>query len=146
MASGEVELLVDRRMVPDENSETALREFELLMQELQDRTEGRVTFELLRVVQALRPNSAQEQWAAFVQRYATAVLGQTVPTLGWPIYTDARLFSLRGIPTILYGAGDTDIPRSGLNGADESMLESDLRLAADVLTGVITGVIEGELD
>ena len=42
---------------------------------------------------------------ALLQKHGAEIMGEDIPAGGVPIYTDARLYSEAGIPTVLYGAG-----------------------------------------
>ena len=50
-----------------------------------------------------------------------------------PIYTDARHYSTRGIPTVLYGAGPRTFLEANGHRADERLKLADLRLATEVV-------------
>ena len=58
------------------------------------------------------PVPGQEKLVEALQPHAREIFGEEIPTNGVPIYTDARLYTERGIPTVLYGAG----PHSLLEG------------------------------
>jgi succinyl-diaminopimelate desuccinylase len=50
-----------------------------------------------------------------------------------PIYTDARLYSAAGIPTILYGAGPRTLLEANGHRADEKLKLDDLYKATEVV-------------
>jgi succinyl-diaminopimelate desuccinylase len=52
---------------------------------------------------------------------------------GVPIYTDARLYSAAGIPTVLYGAGPHSLLDANGHRADEKLVLEDLRKATQVV-------------
>ena len=50
-----------------------------------------------------------------------------------PIYTDARLYTEKGIPTVLYGAGPRSLLEANGHRADEKLVLEDLRKATQVV-------------
>ena len=60
-------------------------------------------------------------------------MGENVPTNGVPIYTDARLYTEHGIPTVLYGAGPRTLLEANAHNADENLRLSDLRAATTIV-------------
>ncbi|MEA2376846.1 MAG: hypothetical protein QOD13_753 [Thermoleophilaceae bacterium] len=143
LAPGTVELLVDRRVMPDEDFEAAGHELERLIAKLANEAGADVEVEMVQRAQPLRPTPQSEQWAAIVQAEAEQVLGEPVPLRGIPLYTDARWFGSHGVPTVLFGAGADDIAGSGVNGQDEHVAESDLLAAAQVVARVVTRALAG---
>ncbi len=94
---------------------------------------AKVTIRRILLARPFTPQPGQEKLVATIRRGARHVLGEDLPTNGVPLYTDARLYSGAGIPTVLYGAG----PRAALeaNGhrADENLVLDDLRKATQVI-------------
>ena len=58
---------------------------------------------------------------------------KTVKSHGVPIYTDARLYSTAGIPTVLYGAGPHTLLEANGHRADEKLKLDDLYKATRVV-------------
>jgi acetylornithine deacetylase/succinyl-diaminopimelate desuccinylase-like protein len=143
MAPGTVELLVDRRVTPEEQTEHAVAELRELVASIARGPGTTVELELVQVAEPLRPSGEQAEWARLVQQEAEAVLGKPVPCRGVPLYTDARWFGAHGIPTVLYGAGGADLAAAGINGADENVAEADVLAAAAVVARVAVRVLEG---
>ncbi|MCM2248845.1 peptidase M20, partial [Klebsiella pneumoniae] len=50
---------------------------------------------------------------------AEAVFGVDIPVQGVPLYTDARHYTSRGIPTVLYGAGPRTLMEARGHNSDE---------------------------
>ena len=63
----------------------------------------------------------------------TCALPISIPVCGTPLYTDARLFSERGIPAVIYGAGPRTVLESNAKRADEHLVLDDLRRATKVM-------------
>ena len=79
------------------------------------------------------PVPGQDKLVAAIQRHAHEIMGEEVPTNGVPIYTDARLYSEQGIPTVLYGAGPHTLLEANGHRADEKLVLEDLRKATKVV-------------
>ena len=60
-------------------------------------------------------------------------MAEQIPANGVPVYTDARLYSAAGIPTVLYGAGPHTLLEANGHRADEKLLLEDLRRATQVV-------------
>ena len=60
-------------------------------------------------------------------------MAEQIPANGVPVYTDARLYSGAGIPTVLYGAGPHTLLEANGHRADEKLLLEDLRRATQVV-------------
>jgi acetylornithine deacetylase/succinyl-diaminopimelate desuccinylase-like protein len=60
-------------------------------------------------------------------------MGEEVKAHGVPIYTDARLYSTAGIPTVLYGAGPHTLLEANGHRADEKLKLDDLFKATRVV-------------
>jgi acetylornithine deacetylase/succinyl-diaminopimelate desuccinylase-like protein len=142
MAPGTVELLVDRRVTPEETTENAVAELRELVASIEREPGTAIELRLVQVAEPLRPSDGQGAWAELVQHEAEAVLGKPVPCRGVPLYTDARWFGAHGIPTVLYGAGGEDLAAAGINGADENVAEADVFAAAAVVARVVVRVLE----
>jgi acetylornithine deacetylase/succinyl-diaminopimelate desuccinylase-like protein len=73
------------------------------------------------------------QLVGSLQKNAQAILGETIPAVGTPLYADARLYGERGIPAVLYGAGPRTVPESNAKKADERLALEDLRKASKIV-------------
>jgi succinyl-diaminopimelate desuccinylase len=131
---GKVVLKMDRRMIPEEDPvavEAALRTLILAAVE----GEPGITVEIKRLLlsQALRPLPQTATLVTSLQKNALAILGETIPAEGTPLYADARLYGEHGIPAVLYGAGPRTVPESNAKKADEKLMLDDLRRATKVV-------------
>jgi succinyl-diaminopimelate desuccinylase len=79
------------------------------------------------------PIPGQERLVAALQRHGKEVLGEEISTHGVPIYTDARLYTTAGIPTVLYGAGPRTLAEANGHRADEKLRLDDLHHATEVV-------------
>ena len=131
---GKVVLKVDRRMIPEEDPaavEAALRA--LIEQAASGQPGISVDIRRLLLAQAMQPLPGNAPLVDALCGHATALFGETVPACGTPLYTDARLFSERGIPAVIYGAGPRTVLESNAKRADEHIVLDDLRKATTVV-------------
>jgi acetylornithine deacetylase/succinyl-diaminopimelate desuccinylase-like protein len=54
-------------------------------------------------------------------RCRARILGEDIGPEGVPLYTNARHYSARGIPTVLYGAGPRSLLEANAHRADERL-------------------------
>jgi acetylornithine deacetylase/succinyl-diaminopimelate desuccinylase-like protein len=87
----------------------------------------------LLLAQPFVPIAGQEKLVAAIQRQARTVLGETIPTHGVPIYTDARHYTAAGVPAVLYGAGPRTLVEANGHRADEKLVLADLHKATEVV-------------
>jgi succinyl-diaminopimelate desuccinylase len=69
-------------------------------------------------------------------------MGEDIPTNGVPIYTDARLYTEHGIPTVLYGAGPHTLLEANGHRADEKLVLEDLRKATQVIALALADLLQ----
>ncbi|WP_119678872.1 ArgE/DapE family deacylase [Indioceanicola profundi] len=125
-----VTLRLDRRMIPEEDAGAAEQELREVIASAVTALPG-ITVEVERVLLAkpLAPLPGSERLAGIIAEEAKRVLGEEVPQVGVPLYTDARHYAEAGIPTVLFGAGPRTILEAGAHGADEHVRISDLEAA-----------------
>ncbi len=129
-----VSFRLDRRLIPEENGETAERDLIALIEGALPPAPG-IELECRRIMLAepLRPLPGIERLVAAIKAPARDVLGVDVKPTGAPLYTDARHYAAAGIPTVLYGAGPRSILDANAHGADEHIRLSDLRAATEIV-------------
>ena len=131
---GKVVLKVDRRMIPEEDPvavEAALRA--LVERAAAGQAGIGVDIRRLLLAHAMKPLAGNAPLVDALCAHATAVFGEPVEACGTPLYTDARLFSERGIPAVIYGAGPRTVLESNAKRADEHIVLDDLRKATKVV-------------
>jgi succinyl-diaminopimelate desuccinylase len=89
------------------------------------------------------PIPGQEKLGAAVARHATAIVGEPVKPHGVPIYTDARLYSTAGVPTVVYGAGPRTMLEANGHRADENLELDDLYKATRVVALALADLLDG---
>src|SRR5690606_674719 len=94
-----------------------------------------ITTEIKRLLlaRAMTPLPGNQPLVDSIQKHAQALLGEPVPALGTPLYTDVRLYVERGIPGVIYGAGPRTVLESHAKRADERLDLEDLRCATKVI-------------
>ena len=144
MAPREVEIWIDRRTTPDENLIEARDEIISIVGAASDALETDLDYEVVRMAEPMRPSPKQRRFTALLCEEARAAVGTSLTTGCSSLYTDARWFSNAGIPTLMYGAGESDIRVSGANGADERVPEQCLDVATILIARAIVRFIAGE--
>ncbi|WP_420349847.1 ArgE/DapE family deacylase [Pelagibius sp.] len=125
---------LDRRMIPEENSEQAEAELRALIESAAEPFEG-ITVTIRRILLAapLMPLEGGEDLTERLAARAAEVMGEPVAAKGVPLYTDARHYTAAGIPTVLYGAGPHTIEEANAHRADERLPLEDLHKATEVV-------------
>ena len=137
-----VSLRLDRRIIPEENPETVERDLVAAIEAaLASRPEVRVRVRRVLLARPLQPQPGHERLVRLLQHHAEAVTGERIPADGVPIYTDARLYSAAGIPTVLYGAGPHSLLEANGHRADERLVLDDLRKATKVVALTLASLL-----
>ena len=131
---GKVVLKIDRRMIPEEDAAQVEAQLRRLIEQAAQSLPG-VTVDIKRLLlaHAMKPLPGNEALVGPLTRHASELFGETVEASGTPLYTDARLFSERGIPAVIYGAGPRTVLESNAKRADEHIVLEDLRRATKVV-------------
>jgi acetylornithine deacetylase/succinyl-diaminopimelate desuccinylase-like protein len=131
---GSVVLKLDRRMIPEEDPATVEQEIrDTIAQAAATRAGIRVDLRRLLLAHPLKPLAGSAPLVDALRRNASELFGEDIPVCGTPLYTDARLFSERGIPAVIYGAGPRSVLESNAKRADEHLDLEDLRRATKVV-------------
>lgn len=129
-----VTLRIDRRIVPEESPEQVERDLTAEIERACAAMPGiRVHVRRILLARPFTPQPGQEKLTALFQRHGTEIMGEEIPANGVPLYTDARLYSAAGIPTVLYGAGPHSLLDANGHRADEKLVLEDLRKATQVV-------------
>ncbi len=138
-----VTLRIDRRIIPEESPETAERDLTQWLTRAGAALPGiRLSVRRVLLARPFVPVAGQDRLVAALQRHARRIMGEEVPTNGVPIYTDARLYTERGIPTVLYGAGPHSLLEANGHRADERLVLEDLRKATQVIALTLADLLQ----
>jgi len=131
---GKVVFKLDRRMIPEEDPAQVEASIRQVIAEAVSTQPGiRVDIKRLLLARSLKPLPGNEALVRALQQHGAAVFGEPIPTSGTPLYTDVRLYSERGIPAVIYGAGPRTVFESNAKRADEHIVLEDLRRATKVV-------------
>ena len=129
-----VTMRLDRRIIPEENAAaveaTLTAQIEAAVANLPGIS---CTVRRIMLATPFVPMPGQEKLVAAVTKHATRIMGEEVKKNGVPIYTDARLYSTAGVPTVLYGAGPRTLLEANGHRADEKLKLDDLYKATRVV-------------
>ena len=129
-----VSFRLDRRMIPEEKPGEVEADLRRLIADATAAYPGiQVEIKQILLATPLVPQPGWERLAKAIGRSASAVLGVEVPVNGVPLYTDARHYAARGIPSVLYGAGPRTLLEANAHNADENLRLSDLRAATKIV-------------
>ncbi|WP_342362549.1 ArgE/DapE family deacylase [Terrarubrum flagellatum] len=133
---------LDRRMIPEENPEAVEQEVRALIEGTARRhPEASVEVRRILLAKPLVELSGGEKLKATLCAHATRIMGEKIRATGVPLYTDARHYSERGIPIVLFGAGPRSIEEANAHRADERLPLSDLRKATEVVAETLAELL-----
>ncbi|MFT7401311.1 MAG: succinyl-diaminopimelate desuccinylase [Hydrogenophaga sp.] len=146
---GKVVLNIDRRMIPEEDPaevEASIRQtIEDAVASFNPPRGGKhITVDVRRLLlsRAMKPLPGNQALVQAIQKNALAVMGEAIPALGTPLYTDVRLYVERGIPGVIYGAGPRTVLESHAKRADERLELKDLRAATKVVARTLFDLLQ----
>ena len=142
---GKVVLKLDRRMIPEEDAAAVEAEVRALIERTVAQSPGiRLEVRRLLLARSLQPLPGNAGLVSALQRHASELFGEPIPTSGTPLYTDVRLYGERGIPAAIYGAGPRTVLESNAKRADEHLLLEDLRRATKVVARTLVDLLGAE--
>ena len=135
---------LDRRLIPEENGVKVERDLTALIKRA---AKGKsISVDVRRVILAepLKPVVGIERLVEPLMHHAKRELKARIAVKGVPLYTDARHYSARGIPTVLYGAGPRSILEANGHGANEHIKLSDLKAATRVIEATLRDLLSSK--
>ena len=142
---GKVVLKLDRRMIPEEDAAAVEADVRALIERTVAQSPGiRLEVRRLLLARSLQPLPGNAGLVSALQRHASELFGEAIPTSGTPLYTDVRLYGERGIPAAIYGAGPRTVLESNAKRADEHLLLEDLRRATKVVARTLVDLLSAE--
>jgi succinyl-diaminopimelate desuccinylase len=140
---GKVMLKLDRRMIPEENPAEVEADIRRVIVGAAQSVAGiDVEIKRLLLAKALQPSPGNAALVQALQRHGEALFGTAIPTSGTPLYTDVRLYSERGIPAVIYGAGPRTVRESNAKRPDEHLVLEDLRRATKVVARTLFDLLQ----
>jgi acetylornithine deacetylase/succinyl-diaminopimelate desuccinylase-like protein len=130
----QVTFRLDRRIIPEESPQEIEADLRALITAAASKRPG-ITVDVRRIMLAgpLVPQPGWQRLAGALQTHAKVLLHTDIPVTGVPLYTDARHYAERGVPTVLYGAGPRTILEANAHNADENLRLNDLRAATKIV-------------
>ena len=140
---GEVVMRVDRRIIPEENGDEVEAGLRTLIDKSVAGLKG-ITVEVKRIILAvpMKPAPGVDKLVSALKANAERELKTDIEVKGVPLYTDARLYSEKGIPTVLYGAGPRTLLEAKGHAADEHVQLSDLKAATRVIAATLRDLLK----
>jgi len=131
-------LRIDRRIVPEEVPEDVEAELRQVIEQACSGLPG-ISVEIRQILLArpFAPAPGAQALAELMCREASAVMDKPVTPIGVPLYTDARLYSEAGIPTVMYGAGPASLLEANGHRADERVPLDELHKATVVVANTL---------
>ncbi|MBV1829177.1 M20/M25/M40 family metallo-hydrolase [Komagataeibacter melomenusus] len=121
---------LERRILPDESPENVERELrDVIAHALAPYPHIRFQIDRCLLARPLVPVAGQKVLTDAIRQAGQEVLGEEIPIKGMPLFTDARLYSAAGCPTVLYGAGPRKLQDANGHRADEHVMLDDLKRA-----------------
>jgi acetylornithine deacetylase/succinyl-diaminopimelate desuccinylase-like protein len=141
---GKVAFKLDRRMIPEENPTEVEASIRKVIADAAAQVPGiSVDIKRLLLANSMRPLAGNKPLVDALQKHGEALFGEPIPAMGTPLYTDVRLFSERGIPGVIYGAGPRTVLESHAKRADERVSLDDLRKATKVVARTLLDLLKG---
>lgn len=143
VVSDNMVIRLDRRIIPEENPEEVEQELTAVIAAVEQQLSG-IRFTPRRILLA-RPFTQSAESLALAKIFsheAEQILKEPIPVVGLPLYTDARLYSDAGIPTIMYGAGPHSFLEANGHRADERVHLDDLRNATHIVANSLLTLLQ----
>ena len=135
---------LERRILPDEQAADVEAELRRVIAQAADMpgVECVVSQHLLAL--PLVPTEGQAPLIKALQDAAEAAFGERIAQKGMPLFTDARIYSNWGCPTVLYGAGPRRLQDANGHRANEHVVLEDMRRATKVVAGALSQLLRSE--
>jgi succinyl-diaminopimelate desuccinylase len=140
---GEVMMKIDRRIIPEEDGDEVEAALKALIEKAAA-AHADIAVEVKRIILAvpMKPAPGIDTLVAALKSNAERELKTEIEVKGVPLYTDARLYSEKGIPIVLYGAGPRTLLEAKGHAADEHVQLSDLKAATKVIAATLRDLLK----
>ncbi|CAK9885061.1 MAG: Acetylornithine deacetylase [Candidatus Erwinia impunctatus] len=134
---------LDRRILPEESPENVEQILTALIEAVTAQSEDvEVTVRRILLAAPFTPSPESLALADIFSQQAQALLQHPVPHVRLPLYTDARIYSDAGIPTVMYGAGPRSFLEAHGHRANERVHLDDLKLATHVVANSLLQLLQ----
>lgn len=137
-----VTLRLDRRLIPEEKGLAVEKTLVALIKRAGKRKGIAVDVRRIILADPLKPVKGVDTLVDTLVKHARRELKSRIAVKGVPLYTDARHYSARGIPTVLYGAGPRSILEANAHSANEHVKLSDLKAATKVIEATLRDLLK----
>ena len=137
-----VTLRLDRRLIPEEKGLAVEKTLVALIKRAGKRKGIAVDVRRIILADPLKPVKGVDTLVDTLVKHARSELKSRIAVKGVPLYTDARHYSARGIPTVLYGAGPRSILEANAHSANEHVKLSDLKAATKVIEATLRDLLK----
>lgn len=142
MSPGEIDLHIDRRLLPGEDAEAVEDGLATLLAVSLAGAVGIVgKVRRRRLLPAMVSDSATKPLIETFQSVGTEITGSPLSTYGVATNTAARHYSATGVPTVIYGVGSSEISQDG--SADHLDLDN-FRVGTEVVAAVLGRLLRVE--
>jgi succinyl-diaminopimelate desuccinylase len=139
-----VTLRLDRRIIPEESGRQVERDLTALIRRVVRGKDIKVETTRILLAEPLKAGKGIDRLIDPIRRHARHVLKRDVKPAGVPLYTDARHYAAKKIPTVLYGAGPRSILEANAHRADEHVRIKDLEAAIQIVTGTLRDLLSSK--
>jgi acetylornithine deacetylase/succinyl-diaminopimelate desuccinylase family protein len=137
-----VTIRIDRRLIPEEDGRKVERDLTALVRKAGKRKGIEIKAKRILLAEPLKPGRGIERLVEPIRRHAREVLKLQIKPTGVPLYTDARHYAERKIPTVLYGAGPRSILEANAHRADEHVRIKDLEAAIQIVAMTLRDLLK----
>jgi len=125
---------LDRRIVPDEDVAEVEHELRnVIATAAAGFPDAETEVRKIMLATPLTPLPGGQALTELLCAHASRVMGEPISPTGVPLYTDARHYTAKGIPIVLYGAGPRTIEEANAHRADERLPLAELYRATEVI-------------
>ncbi len=142
---GEVTMLVDRRLLPEEDANAVESEVTNIIGRAAAPVQGVVCrVRRRRLLPAVVPGEEVSKLRDLLSKAGDSVTEERPAIYGAAFETSARDFAAAGVPVVMYGAGSVGAGGHMATRPDEAVVLDDLRVATEVLANTIVELLGGQ--
>jgi succinyl-diaminopimelate desuccinylase len=136
---------LDRRLIPEENIQQVEEEICQIAQGALKAFEGiEIDYKKILSANSFGPVSKDTPLIHSLSRNWKELMQKELSVHGVPLYTDARHFAEKGIPTVLFGAGPCTLLEANAHRADENVKVDDVIKATKIIAVTLYDLLTKE--